>query len=398
MKLTFCYRHLAHYHHAQLNALVEGGVDVTVITFDDFSGAAFDNHANEEKKYLLLQLSNSSGEWDGFFQRLEESRPDVVLVPGWGHAYALVALDWATRHQVPCVAISDSQECDQSRNFIMEKIKKSLVSLFSAGFVAGQRSRDYIVKLGMPVEQITIGCDVVDNDYFIRRVEQARKSSEKIRQSKGLPENYFLVVSRLIPVKNIATVIKAYAIYSSSGDAPDDWSLVIVGAGSLQPELEQLALKLGVDSSIIFVGRVSYENIPDYYALASAFILASTSEPWGLVVNEAMCAGLPVLVSDLCGSSADLLKENVNGFKFSPDDENLLAMKMKDISSGSVNITTMGESSREIIDEWALDRYVDNIKKVAEIALSNPRGKPTMNGRLLLSMVIKWLDKKGAVR
>lgn len=398
MRLTFCCLHIAPYHHAQLDALAKRGVDVTALSFEDFLGAAFDGRSKEKsKKYSNLILSSSSKSWKELFHLLGESRPDVVLVPGWGHAYALAALTWGMQNHVPCVAISDSQECDQSRSFIVEKIKKRLVKLFSAGFVAGQRSKDYIVKLGMPVDRITIGCDVVDNDYFVRYVDKVRKKSEETRHSLGLPRRYFLVVSRLVAIKNIATIIRAYAIYCAEGRSCD-WGLVIVGTGQLQKELQQLATELGVDDTVLFIGAVSYADIPAYYALASAFILASYSEPWGLVVNEAMCAGLPVLVSEKCGSSAELVKENVNGTRFNPDDEYVLAMHMGRIASGNMNGSKMGESSREIIKEWSLDRYVKNVRKATEIALSVPRQKTDLIDRLLLAMVIKWFMKRDLIR
>jgi 1,2-diacylglycerol 3-alpha-glucosyltransferase len=98
----------------------------------------------------------------------------------------------------------------------------------------------------------------------------------------------------------------------------DARDLVVCGDGDLRPRLHALARELGLEQRVHWPGFVQYPDLPVYYALADAFILASTIEPWGLVVNEAMACGLPVLVSDRCGCAPDLVPEGQNGFTFKP--------------------------------------------------------------------------------
>lgn len=395
MRLTYCYRHIAPYHHAQLNALALTGAEITVLSYDNFSGAAFRNEHVEPPKYTCKSLS-SSGDTGYLYRSLEESSPDIVLVPGWGHAYALVALNWSILAHVPCVVISDSQECDDSRKLITENIKSRLVGLFSAGFVAGERSREYLIKLGMPAERIAIGCDVVDNDHFAQLSKQ--NCRDKIIQiSLGLPDKYFLAVNRLTPEKNVATLIKAYAGYCSEG-APGGWGLVIVGAGILQDELKALVASLQIEGRVIFTGSVSYADIPACYALASTFVLASLSEPWGLVVNEAMSAGLPVLISDRCGSSVDLVHHGKNGFCFNSNDVEALAKLMKEMASDRLDISSMGLSSREIIAEWSVERYVAGIYKLVDIVKNTAPVDHGLFNRVLVKSAIRWLLKQESLR
>ena len=396
MRLTFCYRHIAPYHHAQLNALAGAGLEVTAITLGDYANTGFGGATHPATRYGL-QPVRGDRKWREFLQGLEASRPDAVFVPGWGHSYALAALGWAVRLGIPCIAISDSQQRDLSRNFILESLKRSLVGLFSAGFVAGRRSRDYLAQLGMPAERIVVGSNVVDNDYFIRSVDALRAADDHARLSHGLPERYFLAVNRLIDIKNTATIIRAYAGYCAAG-APGDWGLVIVGAGPMRDELQQLAAALGVDTRVHFAGAASYEDIPRYFAFASAFVLASRSEPWGLVVNEAMCAGLPVLVSEACGSSADLVVEGVNGFVFAADDVESLAARMGALASGQPDVSGMGRSGREMIQEWSLTRYVDRVRAVAALALAVPREKAALGRMLLLNAIVRYTANRGVSR
>jgi len=390
VRVTFCYRHIAPYHHAQLNALALHGVTVSVISYNNFSGVAFGNELSTPQKYTPMLLSSQDCEWSELNRSLAESRPRVVLVPGWGHSYALAALNWSMRNKVPCIAISDSQERDYPRNPIVESIKAKLIRLFSAGFVAGQSSKAYLTKLGLPAERITIGCDVVDNDHFIRGSEQARQDNEAIRMALGLPNRYFLAVNRLIPEKNVTSIIEAYAKYCDEG-APGGFGLVIVGDGPLQNELKKIVVSLQIENTVIFKGSVSYTDMPVYYSLASAFILASQIDPWGLVVNEAMCAGLPVLVSESCGSSVDLVQHGKNGFCFKPLDVATLAKLMAEVATDRDKASNMGLCSRDIIALWTLDRYVVNINKAIEIALKSPLPRDSLFNKVLLKLVIRWL-------
>src|SRR5262249_59830905 len=96
------------------------------------------------------------------------------------------------------------------------------------------------------------------------------------------------------------------------------WKLVLLGEGEQRAKLEGLRDALGLRNDVSMPGFKQYDELPAYYGLASAFVHTSTTEQWGLVVNEAMAAGLPVLVSERCGCGPDLVREGVNGFTFDP--------------------------------------------------------------------------------
>jgi glycosyltransferase involved in cell wall biosynthesis len=131
-------------------------------------------------------------------------------------------------------------------------------------------------------------------------------------------------------------------------------------------------------------GFKQYEELPEYYANAGAFIHASTTEQWGLVVNEAMASGLPVLVSNRCGCAADLVKEGVNGWTFDPTNEEQMADLMLRISSDEEQRKEMGSKSREIIAEWGPARFASGISSAIDVALSAPRKKAGLLDRLIL--------------
>jgi glycosyltransferase involved in cell wall biosynthesis len=312
-------------------------------------------------------------------QALGDCRPQVVFIPGWSSRAAFFALRWCLRHNIPAIAMSDSTARDEKRVGWKEHIKKRLVWLFSAGLVAGNLHRDYLSQLGMPQDRIFLGYDVVDNEYFRQKTEQVREQRIEIRTRQALPENYFLASARFMEKKNLPRLLQAYARYRTLCGKPEDhrpesfrsvpWSLVLLGDGSLRTELCALIAKLGLQESVKLPGFQQYSDLPFYYGLAGAFIHASTAEPWGLVVNEAMASRLPVLVSNRCGCAC-LVEEGRNGFIFDAYDIEGLAQLMQRVSNLTKEVLeAMGEESGRVIADWGPERFVDGFNQAARKAL-----------------------------
>jgi len=193
--------------------------------------------------------------------------------------------------------------------------------------VGGTPHREYIAALGVPLDQVFTGYDAVDNEHFRIGADRARGAAQRLRKKLALPPHFFMACSRFVQKKNLARLLQAYAKYrQATGEAA--WSLVVVGDGELMGELMTLRCQLGVEEHVLFPGSKSYEELPIYYGLAEAFIHASTTEQWGLVVNEAMAAGLPVLVSERCGCTSDLVVPGINGLLFDPEDVTSIAEAM----------------------------------------------------------------------
>ena len=134
-------------------------------------------------------------------------------------------------------------------------------------------------------------------------------------------------------------------------------------------------------------GFKQYDELPAYYARAGAFIHASTTEQWGLVVNEAMASGLPVLVSNRCGCAADLVREGENGWTFDPTSDDQMADLMLRIASDEKARVQMGAKSREIIAEWGPERFASGVKAAVDAALAAPKKKVGLLDRLILNVL-----------
>jgi glycosyltransferase involved in cell wall biosynthesis len=145
--------------------------------------------------------------------------------------------------------------------------------------------------------------------------------------------------------------------------------LVILGDGPLRERLEATRDKLGLNSHIHFPGFKQYDELPAYLGLAGAFIHASSTEQWGLVVNEAMASGLPVLVSNRCGCAPSLLKEGINGFAFDPADASEIAAAMLRMSTmPEAERLQFGRASESIVGDVGPEQFAIGLVSAAEAA------------------------------
>src|SRR5207249_8459390 len=232
-----------------------------------------------------------------------------------------------------------------------EMIQRRIIVFSSAALVGGQRHFEYLDELGMPRGRIFTGYDVIDNEYFRQKAQEIRSQTSEVRGTYRLPENYFLASARFIEKKNLSALIEAYAEYrrrsSAFAKATADtevrdrksdishqhspWDLVVLGDGPLRETLNSQLSTLGLHHCVHLSGFKPYDKLPMYYALANAFVHVSTTEQWGLVVNEAIASGLPVIVSERCGCVPELVQGN--GFTFAPTNAHELATRLLEMAS-----------------------------------------------------------------
>jgi 1,2-diacylglycerol 3-alpha-glucosyltransferase len=376
------------YHGARLNAAAALGPTMAV---ELFGGKDEPTERVRFTRVTLFKKETSHSSRDiarSIDQILHETQPVAVAVPGWSHPLALAALAWCLRANRPAIVMSDSQRCDRTRRWPLEMLKKSLVNLCSTGLVAGTAHVDYLATLGMSRERIFTGYDVVDNDYFQKNSDAARQQPAKFRARLNLPQNYFLASSRFIPKKNLRRLIDAYNGYRALvGQAA--WKLVLLGDGPLRGQLAAQIEKLHLTKDIVLPGFQPYAELPAYYGLAKAFVHASTTEQWGLVVNEAMAGGLPVLVSSRCGCAPDLVHPGRNGFTFDPLDTSSLIQLLRQISTVDCDRTAMGNASREIIQHWSPQLFAANLRRAVDIALKIPRCETALWNRLIIQLLLR---------
>jgi 1,2-diacylglycerol 3-alpha-glucosyltransferase len=315
---------------------------------------------------------------------LERIEPSVVAVPGWMHVGALLTLRWALAHGVPAIMMSASTQRDAARTRLRESLKARVVQLCAAALVGGKPHREYMQVLGMTAHNIFPGYDVVDNEYFATRAREVRESDSSERARRKLPKRFLLASSRFIEKKNLPVLLQAYAQFRASAGVAAP-KLVLLGDGPLKAELLALRASLGLGDDVIMPGFVQYEELPAYYGLAEAFVHASTVEQWGLVANEAMAAGLPVILSATCGCAEDLVEEGQNGFTFDPRQPAQLADALAKIAENEETRARMAIRSREIIARYSPVTFADSLARARDVALAAPRARLSLVDHTLLT-------------
>jgi glycosyltransferase involved in cell wall biosynthesis len=316
---------------------------------------------------------------------LERFCPDVVLVPGWTSRGALSMLRWSLTHGIPSVVMSESTRRDRIRRAWREAIKRQVVASFSAGFVGGDPHKEYLAELGMGREFITLGFDVVENAYFSQAAKAVRADAQGLRREAGLPERYVLASARFIPIKNLLGLIEAFGRFRRLRPASQT-HLVLLGDGPERAALEAKRAEVGMDNAILMPGFKQYDRLTTYYSLADSFLHVSRIEPWGLVVNEAMAAGLPVIVSKACGCASNLVLDGENGYLVAPDDLDEIADRLARLDDDPALRARMTERSSAIIAEWGPERFVAGATEAGLIAQQRGARPHSARGLLLAAV------------
>jgi 1,2-diacylglycerol 3-alpha-glucosyltransferase len=295
------------------------------------------------------------------WRKLRELNPSLLLVPGYYNFPSLAAALWAKLHGRRTVLMCETARSDRKRVWCKEVTKRVLVRLLFDGAIAGgKRQVRYLRELGFAPERIARAYDVVDNGFYAAAVSRARAAIDP--EEMGLPKDYFLFAGRLAPEKNVAGLLRSFVEYCATGGS---WSLVLAGDGPLRNELREQARSAGVAGRVQFVGLKDSHELATLYTFARCFVLASVLEPWGLVVNEAMASGLPVIVSNRCGCADDLVEHGANGFIFDPAREDELTARLHRVSTlNKIQLARMGERSKEIIAGYSLETWASEVARL----------------------------------
>lgn len=292
---------------------------------------------------------------------LKKVNPAVLAISGYFHPSMLAALFWCRLFNKPAILFSETTESDFERVWWKEKFKSFVIKQFKAALVGGQPHKRYLMKLGMSEKAIFVGYDIVGNDAF---------APPNIKQlAKPLERSFFLAINRFVCKKNLPFIINCYAQYRQKAE-DNAWDLVLCGDGELRPQIERQIAELNLQNVVHLPGFLQQTEMLPYFAHADCFIHASTTEQWGLVVNEAMAAGLPVLVSNRCGCFEDLIIEGVNGFGFDPYNSQQLTNLMLQISSNNFDREKIGQAGLKHIQNFAPDRFAEGLMQAVNYAIN----------------------------
>jgi glycosyltransferase involved in cell wall biosynthesis len=230
-----------------------------------------------------------------------------------------------------------------------------------AGFLAiGTRNADFYAAYGAPEERIFWAPYAVDNDFFMAHASRLAAQKRALREREGISPDLpvILFCGKFLEKKRPFDLLRAFALLE--GHPPS--SLVLVGDGPLRSEIAAFIARRGL-TNVRLLGFRNQRELPACYAMADVLVLPSSFEPWGVVLNEAMCCGLPVIASDRVGAAADLVREGINGFTYPCGNVLHLADRLLRILTDPGARRDMGLESRAIIRGWGIE---DAVRGVAE--------------------------------
>ena len=236
----------------------------------------------------------------------------------------------------------------------------------------GTANREFYRAMGVPEHKICLVPYSVDNARFTRDARLAPDERAAVRQRYGISPTRpaILYVSKLQRRKHPDDLVRAARILAREGLAFD---LVIAGNGEMLPELREMAAREG-PPHVVFPGFINQLDMPKLLGACDVFVLPAEDEPWGLIVNEAMCGGLPIVVAEEIGCVADLLHEGRNGFSFRAQDVFGLANALRKLIADPQLRQSMARNSLEIIGEWGYERCLTGIRAALAQAGAPRRG------------------------
>ena len=308
---------------------------------------------------------------------ISRKRYDVVWIHGHGYAALVLAFLVAKLKGVP-VFMRGETHLGLPRGGWKMRLRKSLIGTLyrhCAGLLAiGTANRLFYRAMGVPEERISTVPYTVDNQRFIAAAQIDAAERSTMRKRLGVEGNapIILYASKFQRRKRPDNLLKAFGKLRERGVDAD---LVMVGSGEMETELKAAAAG---DPRIHFPGFFNQSDLPKVYAASEVFVLPSDEEPFGLIVNEVMCASLPVVVSEVVGCAPDLVQDGVNGATFAPHDVDMLADTLDRIVRDPELRARMGAESRRIIDHWSYRECLTGLREalakagIAHRASSSP--------------------------
>lgn len=321
--------------------------------------------------------------YDGVLKVLDQANPNAICVAGWSATDAKACLKWCMIHNRKRLLMSETRRVDGNRVWWKEILKKQIVKRFDGGLVGSESHADYLRELGMAPDQIAYGYNVVDNEYFIGNVDRLRNASTEHDDARTMPP-FFLASNRFVSIKNLERCIAAFAKFAQSKADHSSWNLCLLGDGPLHPQIVETAREGGLrvemtapwddlanaaaTPTIYFPGFAQISELPRFYAEASAFLHPAISEPWGLVINEAMASGLPIIASQNGGAAETLLEHGQTGYCFAPTEIDDIHHSLETFAALSAREReSMGTEARRILlDRMPTSKFGCGLLKLLE--------------------------------
>jgi len=300
---------------------------------------------------------------------LRRQRPDLVVMQygaveyilGWAGA---VLRGWRTAFWVEVTFDSWVR-----RRPHREWLKRRIFSRIDGVLTAGEDGAAFARRYGAADDRIHFVRHVVDAGFYSSRASDARHDRGALLQRLGIDGTLFLYVGRLWEPKGIFELVEAYARIRAAGIPA---RLVIVGDGRDEGRLRSTIERRGVDG-VTFVGFVQREDLPTWYGAADALVFPTRGDPYGMVVDEAMAAGLPVISTTAAGEIRTRVIEGETGWLVPANAPSELARAMVSVAEDPSAARRMGRAASERMAGLGPDRWAHEFEEGVSRILASPR-------------------------
>ncbi len=315
--------------------------------YDVLSSPAFEVRGDAEKTMFTYR---------GLFRHLRVYRPDVVVVAGFSPATVQLWLySWV--RPLPYIIWTGSVEGvwanrsgRRTPRSLLRTLQRKVLARRAAGFVAyGSSARAYLIELGASPEAIRIGINTVDTRFFAEETQRLREQDLNGRAGEN-EKQHLTCIGYLSARKGSLKMLQAV---QKAARRRTDFVLDIIGDGHDRPRLEAFVRENGLSEHVRFHGYRQKGELPAYLARSRCLLYATNYDIWGLVLVEAMAAGLPVIASANAGATHDLVQEGITGFAVDFADTDYVAERINWVLDHPGEAAAMGERSRAFIAEHA---------------------------------------------
>lgn len=295
---------------------------------------------------------------------LSRRRYDVVWIHGQQFAAYVLAFVLAKLQRLPVMTRTDTHlglAIGSLRALARRALLGTQYRFIDRFLAVGSANRDYYRALGVPDSRIFCVPFSVDNERFIGKSALAPEERLALRARLGVRDErpVVLFASKLLPDKHPDDVLRAAAKLVAQGLS---LHVVVAGSGQLLGALQSLASGLELERAVTFTGFVNQSELPALFAACDIFALPAERESWGLVINEVMCAGLPVVVGSSVGCAVDLVESGVNGELCEAGNPVSLARALEPLVRDPARRRRMGEASRRRIERWGFEQCREGLR------------------------------------
>lgn len=326
---------------------------------------------------LFMGKASSSRRLSGYFSMIapelwgaiKGGRYDAVVIHGHNLAAHQVALAAALASSTPVFYRSETH-LNLRRPAWKVLLRTAIISRWLKAFdgylAIGSANKQYYESMGIEADQIYSVPYAVDNDRFLINKQMGQDRRTSVRERLGIQDDSpaILFCGKFDKRKHPDDLLMAFKRLQAEGIRAN---LVLAGSGEMEKELNLLVMQYKL-TNVSFPGFINQTELPDVYAACEVFVLPSENEPWGLAVNEAMCAGLSIVVSEEVGCAKDLVSTRVNGGTFPSGDIDALTNELRLLLINEEYRNRCGKNSLQRIQGWSYRQCAAGLRAAVEEA------------------------------